>query len=158
MAEIQLTKGLTTVIDDCCKNRLSNHNWHAMYSHNNIPYAATNIKLENGKQYSLKMHRFILGLEKGDGKFVDHIDGNSLNNKHENLRIVTPAQNAMNRKTNKNNKVGYKGVHYYKTTKKYVALIRCNRKRYHLGYYDTAYEAHLAYSQKAKELFGEYKR
>ena len=42
-------------------------------------------------------HRSVLKVNKGDGKIVDHIDGNSLNNCKTNLRICTQSENNRNR-------------------------------------------------------------
>lgn len=91
-------------------------------------------------------------------RFVDHIDGDKLNNKFENLRLATPGQNAMNRKMHKNNKSGFKGVTYNRLARKWQANITVNRKIMYLGLYVTPEEAHDAYCKAAVEYHGEFCR
>lgn len=90
--------------------------------------------------------------------YIDHINGNPLDNRRSNLRIATPHQNAMNRK-----KIGnqlYKGVS--KNYNKWVAHIGytdCKTKtckNIYLGSFNTQEEAARAYDRKAVELFGEF--
>lgn len=88
--------------------------------------------------------------------WIDHIDGNPLNNNVNNLRWCTPLMNAKNRKANKHTTTGLKGVSFKKD--KYCARITSNKITYHIGYYKTKEEAHEAYKKKAIELFGEYNR
>lgn len=95
---------------------------------------------------------------------VDHIDGNGMNNKIENLRSATKLQNQYNRKKQDNTFSKYKGVakaSWIKETSKkmtYVCNIRAGKKNYWLGTFDTEKEAALAYNEKAKELHGEFAR
>ena len=89
---------------------------------------------------------------------LDHIDGNRLNNKISNLRSATNQQNAFNRKKHSNNTSGFTGVSYCKNINKYRAYIKYKYKHIHLGYFDTAENASIAYENKAIELFSDYKR
>ena len=103
------------------------------------------------------MHREILGIT--DPKInVDHLDGDGLNNQRSNLRVCTDSQNGANRGKQKNNKSGYKGVHWNKKTKKWAAQIQYHKKVLNLGYYSDIIEAAKAYDKKALELFGEFAR
>ena len=104
------------------------------------------------------MHRKILGLKKGDGKIVDHINGNSLDNRKANLRICTQSQNMINRIKQKNNKSGYIGVCLYKgnSINKWRASIMQNKKQISIGYFDNKIDAAKARDTKALELYGEY--
>lgn len=72
---------------------------------------------------------------------IDHINGNSLDNRIENLRVGSNKQNQENRKVNVNNKTGVKGVQFIPKTKKYIAVIHHNKKNLHLGTYSTLEEA-----------------
>jgi hypothetical protein len=110
----------------------------------------------DGRKYPA--HHIVWVIETGifPKKQIDHIDGNKLNNKFSNLREVTNKQNTENRGKQRNNKTGYKGVSFNNRLKKYVAQIQHNNQPIYIGIYATAYDAHLAYETKAKELFTHY--
>ena len=91
-------------------------------------------------------------------KFLDHKDGNRLNNKFSNLREVTKKQNNENRGKQKNNKTGFKGVCLNARLQKYVAQIQHNGNTVYLGVFKTPQEASLVYQSAAKELFSHYKK
>ena len=88
------------------------------------------------------------------GMVTDHINGNVLDNRKENLRSVEHYVNMHNRGKTVKNKSGFKGV--CKNYNKFEAGIRVKGKKIYLGLYDTAIQAALAYNKKAIELFGEY--
>lgn len=114
----------------------------------------SNVMIE-GKAF--REHRAIWIWHYGDipnGKTIDHKDGNSKNNRIENLRLCTYSENNSNKKMQRNNKTGYKGVH--RSGDKYAAGICQNRKIVYLGRYDTATEAAMAYDAAAIERFGEF--
>ena len=101
------------------------------------------------------LHRIIMNVV--DPKvFIDHIDGNPLNNQRSNLRECTQNQNQHNRTKNKNNKSGFKGVHFVKNKNKYRAVIRANNKQINLGYFDIAEDAFEAYKKGAVKYHGEF--
>ena len=111
----------------------------------------------NHKKYPI--HRLIWawhGYSLEPNQQIDHIDGNSLNNHIENLRVATHKQNQENRKgANKNSKTGVKGVreHWYKSTKKWRAEIQYNGKSKHLGLYETKKDAIAARIAAEKEYY-----
>lgn len=107
----------------------------------------------NKKKCSL--HRFILGLTSEEA-VVDHINRNPLDNRKQNLRICSLADNAKNRSLSTNNKSGHNGVHFDKKSKKWIAYVCCNKKRYNCGRFDNYEEALKARIKKEKELFGEF--
>ena len=85
---------------------------------------------------------------------IDHIDGNSLNNRIENLRATTHKQNQENRKgANKNSKSGVKGVSWNKARKKWRAEIKYNGKSKHLGRYVNKEDAIAARIAAEKKYF-----
>lgn len=93
-------------------------------------------------------------------KEIDHINGNGADNRWENLREATHAQNGANRPKQKNNSTGFKGVSVRKNRPKaYYARIKVNnRKTEFLGCFQTPHEAHAAYEKRANELLGEFAR
>lgn len=87
----------------------------------------------------IEMHRWIM--QPKNGEYVDHISGDTLDNRRSNLRICTNAANLRNARIRTDNKSGYKGVHLVKRTGKYVAYIKVNYKRIHLGSFDKMQDA-----------------
>lgn len=117
------------------------------------PYARAWVPGGGGKEYVF-MHNLIAGYAK-----PDHIDGDGLNNQRSNLRPATASQNNMNkRKRERSATSRYVGVHWYPNCGKWVACIRKDRTRYHLGYFASEMEAAFAYDAAAHRLFGEYAR
>ena len=115
-----------------------------------------------GKQQHHRIHRLVAGefLEQPDDecrKFVDHIDGNRLNNTVNNLRWATATENSRNRKKVSNpTSSKNKGVNWYADSKKWRARIQTDTQRLHIGYFDNEIDAAKAYNNKAIELFGEF--
>lgn len=87
--------------------------------------------------------------------YVDHIDGDTLNNTLSNLRWATAQENIFNTKCYSNNLLKVKGVQKRKSGR-YRARIRHNGVLISIGNYDTLEEARQAYINKANELFGEF--
>jgi hypothetical protein len=87
-------------------------------------------------------------------KYIDHADGDSLNNKIENLREATQSQNVHNSKLRRTNKSGYKGVAFYKN--KWKAAIMVMGKNISLGSYEKIEDAVLAYKQGCEKFYGHF--
>ena len=115
------------------------------------------IKID-GRRY--KAHRlaflYMTGKLPTDG--VDHRDGNGLNNRWMNIRVANNMQNSWNRGLHINNKVGLKGVIFFKRNGRFRAQIVICGKKKHLGMFATANDAHKAYVIAAKNNFGEFSR
>ena len=109
----------------------------------------------NGKKYYA--HRIVFLYHKGYlPKTIDHINGDKVDNRIENLRAVTASQNQHNRKINSNNTSGYKGVSYNARANKWCARIRLENKRINLGYYSTPEEADAVVRKAREELHGSF--
>lgn len=90
---------------------------------------------------------------------LDHKDADSLNNRFNNLREATQAQNARNTRVRSDNKSAFKGVSWDQINSKWVARIRVYRGRYrNLGRFNDPAEAHEAYMSAAREIAGEFAR
>jgi len=149
MKTLQLTNGYEAIIDDDDFERVSSFKWHGAKSR-------TGVYVRHGRNPALILHRFILDAKPGVS--VDHINGNTLDNRKENLRICTSAENTRNSRKYSTNVSGCKGVSYIEWRNKWASKITFNYKKYFLGYYNTREDAFEAYKAKAKEFFGEYAR
>jgi hypothetical protein len=88
---------------------------------------------------------------------VDHRDCDPSNNRWDNLRRATQSQNCANRCRPKNNACGFKGVHLIPSGRWRATVWKKGRK-YDLGIFATPEEAHAAYMEKARKLYGEFAR
>jgi hypothetical protein len=104
--------------------------------------------------YTVAMHRLILPAPKG--MITDHINGDRFDNRRQNLRICTKAENMRNRQKGVRTKCKYKGVH--KHGRKYLASICANSIQKVIGSFDSELDAALAYDRAAIELHGEFAR
>ena len=107
------------------------------------------------------LHRVVLARELGrelePGEQVDHIDRNTFDDRIENLRLATNAQNGANQGKQKGTcSSKYKGVCWYKRTKKWRAYIKVNGKQIHLGCFTDEMDAASAYDEAAMEYFGDF--
>ncbi len=110
----------------------------------------------NGKQVKIYQHREVW--EKAHGTIpadmqIDHINHDGLDNRLENLRLVTVSQNQHNRIINKNNSSGYKGVYFHKQRQKWHAEIMIGRKKKSLGLHEDPEDAHRAYLKASEGIF-----
>jgi len=101
------------------------------------------------------LHHHLLGI--GTEVILDHINRDKWDYRLQNLRIVTPQQNATNRSLQRNNTSGFVGVRWYPNSSKYKSEIGLNGKRLALGYYQDIRAAAQAYNIAADILFGEYR-
>lgn len=137
------------MIDSEDVDRINNYKWYVKYERNNEPYCRNN-KIG-------VIHRFILGLQIGDSRVVDHINHNTLDNRKCNLRICSNQENICNSKLSKTNKSGIKGVYWDTDRNKWHAQISINNKTKYLGRFTNMEDAIKA-RKDAEELYqGEFK-
>jgi hypothetical protein len=91
-------------------------------------------------------------------EYIDHIDGDKTNNRVENLREATRAENMRNKMRYANNTSGLKGVHWYRAGNKWRATIKAGGKQKYLGSFDCKAAAYLAYVVASNEAHGEFAR
>lgn len=134
--------------------RIAAYPWHLKRN----GYAFRSTHRIDGKQRGIGLHREVLGLTEPHSheREVDHINGNKLDNRRENLRVVNRGVNTQNRPKGKcpNAPTRYKGVDFSKKSQKWRARISFQSEMIHIGYYETAEGAANAYNEKARELFG----
>lgn len=146
-----------TMVDD--EDYEEHNQWKWQYSGSECRkfYVRRTIHTPNKKYAVKKLHREIMkpkGLET-----IDHINGDTLDNRKCNLRICSRAENSMNlNKCKRKTSSIYKGVHWNRQKSKWKSVINKDRKVHHIGFFNNEKEGALAYNEKAKELFGEFAR
>jgi hypothetical protein len=149
MKSIPLTKGKFALVDDGDYEYLNQFKWQL----HDVSYAKRG-KQRGGKYITILMHREIIKPPAGMG--VDHINGNPLDNRRENLRVCEQSQNTANRGLNKKNSSGMIGVH--KSHGKWRACIKVNYQNINLGHFDNLEDAVKARDEAAKKYRGEFAR
>jgi HNH endonuclease/AP2 domain len=152
---IRLTSGQHAIVDAEDYARLSQWKWYSKKHRTGSFYAYRNIG-SKPKRNMVMMHRLIVGAEAGQE--VDHANGDTLDNRRENLRICTGLENRRNKKRYKTNTSGYKGVWKQSDCNRWRAYIGIRGKTRYIGLYATAEEAAGAYDAAALEEFGDFAR
>lgn len=102
----------------------------------------------------VRLHRFILNA--APGIHVDHVNGDTLDNRRENLRTASPSQNQMNSRKRARRTSEFKGVCWHGGAGKWRAYICKGRTQTHLGMHESEIAAARAYDEAAKRMFGEF--
>lgn len=145
----------TIICDDDWFEDLSSVNWILAAGRKNQKYAMSSYyRKEDQETVRVYMHRLICGALVGE--IVDHINGNRLDNRRANLRIVNDKQNALNRGKQRNNTSGYKGVTKHTINKSWCAEIKAGNKRVRLNGFSTPEDAAIAYNYLAIKYHGEF--
>lgn len=119
------------------------------------PVAHTSRKsLEGYKTFTL--HRLIFGFPSNYD--IDHINGNKMDNRRDNLRGCNHQQNMFNQNKRSTNTSGFLGVSLMKNCGKFEAYIHPNGKKIQLGLFISAEEAAVARDKAAVQYFGSYAR
>lgn len=152
------------VVDDEDYEKVKDYNWQITYRSSNFYVFAHHRHGKKGscgrrKRVTYYLHRLIMGLEKDSKLVVDHINGDGLDNRKQNLRVCTIAENARNSRRKQKGTSKYRGVYYDKWTKAdkpFKASISINNKTTHIGRFKTAKAAALAYNKAALKHHGEF--
>ncbi|MCJ7458336.1 MAG: AP2 domain-containing protein [candidate division Zixibacteria bacterium] len=153
MKEILLTQGKVAIVDDEDFEELNKYKWDAHISWHTYYVERGVYDRETGKVKIIKMHRQIMGFP--EGKEIDHINHNGMDNRKCNLRSCEHWQNKKNGLLYKTNTSGFRGVSWYKRSQKWRAYFYRESTQKTIGYFDNIIEAARAYDEKAKEL-GEF--
>lgn len=153
MKEVRLNAGQVALVDEEDFDLVATSGpWYA-HACLNTSYAVQNYQRGDGRRTIRRMHNFITGLP-----YVDHINGNGLDNRRANLRPATPSQNQANQRKRRDNTSGFRGVQWHPPGQKWRAVIRVKGRLISLGYYPVREEAARAYDAAAIEFFGPYAR
>jgi hypothetical protein len=152
MKRIPLTQGKVALVDDedyvwlsqwkWCAH-LVGKKWYAVHNHYEGPI-----------QHHWRMHRLIM--KAGKGKQVDHINGDGLDNRKENLRFCTHTGNMRNAGPHCDGSSGYKGVYWHRKNSRWQAHITINGKQRYLGHFRVKEDAARCYNEAASKHYGEF--
>lgn len=157
-AEFKLTLSnskLLATVDEDDFYRFRGFNWY-LKSDGYIVTDSTKQSRSRGVPVKLKLHRLVIGIE--DGPDVDHINGNKLDNRKENLRKCTRSENLCNRISSKE----IRGVYYRKESVNFPWFSAIQipgkkpRRQKYLGSFKTREEAAMAFIKASKEIHGEF--
>lgn len=140
MKKINITQGREVIIDDEDFERVGRNKW----SYHHTGYVV------RGKP-QISIHRFIIGAKRGE--FVDHINGNKLDNRKSNLRFCNQAQNVHNT-ASKRGKL--KGLEWRESRRAWAVRIMAYGKRHYVGYFKKTSEAIEARNIALSKLHGEF--
>lgn len=155
VAYVPLTRGYEAIIDAVNVHLVKDWNWCAQVCPRTV-YATRGVRLPDGTQKTIMMHRQIMRADAGIE--VDHIDCDGLNNRMGNMRLASKSQNQMNARVRRSAKSDKKGVSWHKVTAKWQASITLNGKKRHLGLYKCETSAAMAYARECFKLHGEFAR
>lgn len=146
---------LFAIVDSDIFDELTKYKWHLTNSGYAVRQKYTNT-IDGVKKYKkIYMHKVVMN----GGEVIDHINGNKLDNRKNNLRSATYCQNSMN-STRRTGKSNYRGVGYATLCpdRPWTARITVNKKRIFLGNFSSETEAAMAYDIAAKKHFPDFAR
>lgn len=146
---IPLTQGKFAIVDEEDYTKVIIYNWKLLRLSHRLEYVRASHK---GKK--IYLHRLIMGFP--ENKCIDHKNHNGLDNRKENLRKCTRAENNMNIPKRKESKSKFKGIFWHPKANKWCAQISINNKMCHIGLFNKEEDAAMAYDEKARIFYGEF--
>lgn len=163
MATVRINIGKAIAIaDDEDNEMLANYAWrlhtdgYAVSNFYEPRDARKKMSHDNRVNRIVRMHRIVMGAQRGQE--VDHINGDRLDNRRGNLRIVTSSQNKMNSAIRKDNRTGHKGVFYERTRGQWLAYVKVSGKCIFRRRFRTKQQAIEARKEAEKAIHGAYAR
>lgn len=148
LAYVTLTKGYTATIDAGDVALVADWNWSA-----HVVPSGRVCAMRRAQGQTVLMHRAIMAPP--DDRYVDHINGDALDNRRANLRLATHAENIRNVQRRKKRALPT-GVRYARQGKRFVAEIGYNGRHHYLGTFGSVEEAASARLRAEREFFGEF--
>lgn len=153
---IALTQGQETTISASRYEWAMQWLWHARWNPLTHSFYAARTECRNGECRILGLHKAIV--QPRDGMIADHINGNTLDNRDDNLREVTPSQSAKNQGVFRGSKTGIRGVTIFKPNNTFIVRITHQGKTHYRGEFKTLELAAEARKKAVLEFHGEYAR
>lgn len=156
MQKINLKNGKSILVDDDDFERVKDFRWHFQ-----PPTGGENggkARATAWRSKKIYMHHMIVGQPVDRRMSVDHVNGNGLDNRKENLRFATARQQRQNSAIRRDNVSGFKGIRFRRDRRKFVSTLMLDGKRINLGEFNTAIEAAVAYNEAAIKFFGKFAR
>jgi hypothetical protein len=152
---ISLSQGKLAFVSQVDRDLAEKYRWHFGATKG---YAQRQIREGKKKRYEY-LHRKIaermINRDLTSNDFVEYSNGDRLDNRRENILILTRSEHIQKQNISKSNKSGYKGVFYRKSRNKWEARITIHGKKIFLGLYDNRRDAAIAYNQEARKYYGE---
>lgn len=160
--EIQLSnsKGVV-IVDDEDYQYLSQFKWHGLSNNRHYLYVYRCVRLGKNKYKRIFIHREVLNAS--EGVLVDHINGNTFDNRRVNLRLCNNAENIRNSKKSNGKTSEFKGVSFQKERRKWIVGIRIpceigRGKSISIGRFSDEVHAAKMYDKAATKYFGAFAR
>lgn len=146
---IKLVNGQQTLVDDDIFAHVSEYQWYLSASHH-----AARCDLAGSTRIEILLDRVVM--DAGDTNYVRHKNGNTLDNRRQNLTIDTTVVYRHGKRIRAPRKTSiYRGVHFNTQNRKWFASIRVDGLQRFLGQYATENEAALAYNKASLRFFGQ---
>lgn len=158
MAIIEIN-GYKVIVDDEDVQRVQEKKWYLnkMMAKTSGRYYFYHDEKNNKIRHAMLLHRFIMNCKKGDGTVIDHINGDTLDCRKENLRFCTMKQNMQNSR-GIGSVSGYKGVHWLPQVKKWQVRLRLDGTTHYFGMYNNPIDGAKIYDIAALHYFKEFAR
>lgn len=155
VVQVPLTKGKFALVDLVDWFEVSKYRWHAQKCsyRESAYYARWEYDSSGPNRKAIFLHNLLIKPE--EGQCADHINGDGLDNRRYNLRIIDKNQNMFNRIKSKNKTSKFKGVYWASDRQKWRACIRLNKTLYNLGQFINEIDAATKYDSMASVMFGE---
>lgn len=150
---LPLTQGKVALVDTADLPLIADHRWFAAKAREAF-YAHSN-GWRDGRGFTIRMHRLLM--QPPHGMFVDHINGDGLDNRRSNLRLVTSGENSRNQKARAGTS-RFRGVSWNARSSKWTVIVCVDRRNHFIGQYCDEVEAARAYDAAALRLHGAFAR